>query len=148
MTVQDVGIRTVAEVAAARAVVVAYHAAIDRGRASTASPLFTEDAYFEVKGKGLRGRDEIAEFLRTREAQTDRHTVHLITSERVERADADEVELSSFVLLYLRGVGGYTLDRVLDTRHVLRRTTAGWLVAHRTSRPLHAPSDRDDKETA
>lgn len=125
-------------VAAARAVVVAYHAAIDRGRATQGLSLFTEDAEFEAKGTILRGRAEIERFLADRETERDRHTVHVITSEAVRRADPNEIDLSAFVLLYVRRPDGeYALDRVLDTVHLLRRTPEGWRVARRSSKPLH-----------
>jgi ketosteroid isomerase-like protein len=130
------------DIASARATVVAYHAAIDRSRATAALPLFAEDAHFEAKGEVLQGHAEIGGFLSYREAQRDRHTVHVIANETAEHVGADEVELSAFVLLHVRRPdGGYALERVLDTVHRVRRTDGGWRIARRSSRPLHEPSE-------
>jgi ketosteroid isomerase-like protein len=130
-----------------RDVVRAYHAAIDRGQAASALPMFTEDAYVEARDAVLRGQEEIGRFLRDRQAQTDRHTAHLITAEFVEHASDTEVETSAFVLVFVRGPQGeYAVDRVLDTRHVLRRTADGWRIARRYSHALHAGQTRNIEE--
>lgn len=151
MRVQDAGtesLQDIHDIASARATVVAYHAAIDRGRASSALPLFTEDARFEAKGTVLRGHREIGEFLHGREAQRDRHTVHVLANETAEQPNPDEVELSAFILLHVRRLDGdYALDRVLDTVHRVRRTTEGWQIAVRTSGPLHDAPVVDRKES-
>jgi ketosteroid isomerase-like protein len=130
--------RGVASVASARSVVVELHAAIDRGAALSALHLFTDDAYFEARGKTLRGTEEVAKFLSDRQAQTERQTFHLIANETVVDNGADEIELRAFLLVHVRrSEGHYRLDRVLDARHILRRTTDSWLIARRTIRPLH-----------
>jgi ketosteroid isomerase-like protein len=126
------------DIDAARAVLIEVHAAIDRGEARSALGLFTPDAHFEARGRVLQGTDEIARFLADREQQVDRQTFHLIANESVLSTTADEVELGAFLLVHVRGRDGrYTVDSVLDTRHVLRREATGWLIARRTLRPLH-----------
>lgn len=135
------------DIASARAVVVAYHAAIDRGRATAALPLFAENAHFEAKGQVLRGHAEIGRFLNHRESQRDRLTVHVIANETAEHVGADEVELSAFVLLHVRRPNGeYALERVLDTVHRVRRTDGEWCIARRSSRPLHERSEPDRRK--
>ncbi len=127
-------------VRAAEEVVLAYHRAIDDGRASEGIALFTDDAVFQAKGMHLVGRDAIAGFLNERQYQTERHTVHVVTNVRVTRGQPNEIELSALVLLHVRQADGrYDLERVLDTTHVMTRSAAGWRVHRRLSQPLHAP---------
>jgi ketosteroid isomerase-like protein len=127
----------------AQEVVLAYHRAIDTGRATAGVELFTDDATFQAKGIELVGREAIGGFLADRESQTDRHTVHVVANVSVVRAESDEIELSALVLLHVRHADGrYVLERVLDTTHVLTRGPSGWQIHRRFSRPLHAaPAD-------
>ena len=118
--------------------VLAYHRAIDTGHATDAISLFTDDAVFQAKGTELLGRDAIRVFMTDREAQAERHTVHVVANLVVRRAQDDEVELSALVLLHVRQPdGGYALERVLDTTHVVTRDLSGWKIHRRLSRPLH-----------
>ena len=128
---------------AAEDLVLAYHRAIDTGRATAGTQCFTEDALFQAKGVELVGREAIAGFFADREAQTDRHTVHVVANASVVRAQSDEIELSALILLHVRQAnGGYVLERVLDTTHVVTRGPSGWQIHRRYSRPLHAaPAD-------
>lgn len=128
---------------AAEEVVLAYHRAIDTGRATAGIQFFTDDAIFQAKGMELVGREAIGGFLADRQSQTDRHTVHVVANSSVVRAEPDEIELSALVLLHVRHTDGrYVLERVLDTTHVVTRGPDGWRVHRRFSRPLHgAPAD-------
>lgn len=128
---------------AAQEVVLAYHRAIDTGRALEAVGLFSDDAVFQAKGVELVGRDAITGFLADRQAQTGRHTVHVVANVSVVREDRDEVELRAFILLHVvQPDGRYDLERVLDTTHVIGRSAAGWRVQRRSSQPLHALQPR------
>jgi len=116
-----------------------YHGAIDRGRATEAIDLFTEDAVFQARGEELIGRAAIAAFLVERQAQIGRHTVHLVANERVIAAAVGEARVQAIVLLHVRQPDGrYLLERVLDTEHVLYCRASGWRIHRRLSRPLHA----------
>jgi ketosteroid isomerase-like protein len=119
-------------------VVLAYHRAIDAGHATEGIGLFTEDALFQARGSELTGRDAILGFLTEREAQRDRHTVHVVANAVARRRAADEAEVAALILLHVRQPdGGYALERVLDTVHVLRRNRGGWQICKRYSSPLH-----------
>ncbi len=123
-----------------RALVAGYHRDIDSGRATAGIHAFTDDAEFEAHGRIHRGRAEILEFLRSREADTARQTVHVLANELATGPDVPngEIELRAMVLLHVRQPDGtYALDRVLDTVHRLRCIDGEWLVGHRSSRPLH-----------
>ena len=125
---------------AALEVVVAYHRNIDLGRASAGIDLFEPDAVFQARGLELVGREAIAGFLADREAQRDRHTVHVLANQVVRQVSTDEIEVLALVLLHVRQPdGSYTLERALDTTHVVRRGPAGWLIHQRLSRPMHPP---------
>ncbi|GAA3999862.1 MULTISPECIES: nuclear transport factor 2 family protein [Streptomyces] len=125
-----------------RALVVSYHRDIDSGRATTAIGAFADDAEFEAHGKVFRGRDEILGFLKAREANTGRQTVHVLANEVVtgqdDASDDKRVEMQTMVLLHVRQPdGAYVLDRVLNTVHRFRYSRGQWRITQRTSRPLH-----------
>ncbi|MFI6703018.1 hypothetical protein ACIBJC_29445 [Streptomyces sp. NPDC050509] len=63
------------------ALVFGYHHDIDRGWATAGIDVFADDAAFEAHGRALRGRSEILDFLRAREADTPRQTVHVLADE-------------------------------------------------------------------
>nr|WP_241266727.1 nuclear transport factor 2 family protein [Streptomyces scabichelini] len=125
--------------------VVSYHRDIDRGRAAAGISAFADDAEFEAHGRVFRGRDEILGFLKAREANTGRQTVHVLANEVVTGQDDEDdgsddmrVELQTIVLLHVRQPDGtYVLDRVLSTVHRFRHSGGEWRITHRTSRPLH-----------
>lgn len=130
-----------AHLQAAADVVFAYHRAIDSGRATEGIELFAEDAVFQAKGMELIGRAAIAGFLTEREAQTDRHTMHVVANTTARSSESNQIELTGFVLLHVRRLDGrYELERVLDTTHVLRPCASGWQILKRLSRPLHPPA--------
>jgi len=123
------------------AVLVDFLTAVDRGQATLALELFTPDASFDARGQQLHGHDEIRRFLVAREADSDRHTAHLVTNEVVRRCTADELELTALLLLHERGADGrYHVERVLDTVQVFRRTDNDWRIQHRATTPLHPPA--------
>ncbi len=128
-----------------RALVVSYHRDIDSGRATAGIGAFADDAEFEAHGRVFRGRDEILGFLKAREADTGRQTVHVLANEVVTGHDDEDdgsgrkrVELQAMVLLHVRQPdGAYVLDRVLNTVHRFRHSGGEWRITRRTSRPLH-----------
>lgn len=124
------------------ALVVGYHRDIDRGRATAGIDVFADDAEFEAHGRVFRGRSEILDFLRAREADTTRQTVHVLANEvttvQTGGPHGTSVQLQALILLHVRQPeGAYVLDRVLNTTHQFRRTGGKWRIARRASRPLH-----------
>lgn len=63
------------------ALVVGYHHDIDAGRATAGIDVCADDAELEAHGKVFRGRGEILDFLRARETDTARRTVHVLAKE-------------------------------------------------------------------
>ncbi len=129
-----------ADAAACRALLVDFLTAIDHGRASEALDLFTPDASFATDDGQLRGHGEIAAFLTAREAETDRHTAHLIGNDIVNRTGHDELELKAMLVLHRRAHDGrWHIERILDTTQGFQRTIAGWRITARTTTPLPPP---------
>jgi len=121
-------------VSACRGVLIDFLAAIDRGRATDALDLFTSDASFAARGSQLHGREAIAAFLADREAQTHRHTVHVVANDTVRERTDEQLTLTALLLLYERaGDGSFELDRVLNTTQTFRRGPDGWRIAHRAT---------------
>ncbi|MBN9035922.1 MAG: nuclear transport factor 2 family protein [Rhizobiales bacterium] len=116
----------------------AYHYDIDRGAATKGIVHFTDDAVFEAQGKRYEGRDGVMSFLTNREAQTDRHTVHVITGPRFSRGDDGSLLVGTIILISVRDAEGqYTISKAVDTVHRFVETRDGWLIASRLSKPLH-----------
>lgn len=129
------------DAATCHAVLASFLAAIDRGQASTALNLFTDEASLDARRRRLHGRDEIQAFLTHRETEH-RHTAHLLGNCTTRATSADELELTALLFLHERRPDGcYELHRVLDTTQVFRRSPHGWRIHIRTVQPLHPPID-------
>jgi ketosteroid isomerase-like protein len=127
-----------AGVAACRATLIDFLAAIDHGHATTALDLFTDDASFAARGQQLHGHEAIGAFLDEREAETERHTVHVVTNDVLRSASDDEIVLSAMLLLHERDSDGrYAIQRVLDTTQTFRRDRDRWRIRDRSTRPIH-----------
>lgn len=115
-----------------------YHYDIDRGAATNGIVHFTTDAVFEAQGNRYEGRDGVMEFLRNREAQKDRHTVHVITGPRFSRGEDGSIVVGTIIMIGVRDASGqYNFGRAVDTVHRFVETKDGWLIAARQSKPLH-----------
>lgn len=118
-------------------VVADYHDAIDRGTATAALRFVADGAEFEMRGQQLTGQG-LADFLAAREAQTDRFTFHHLVEQRVVNRGPGSITLGGRVLVYGWSTrGAYDLERILDITHELHPVDGAWLIARRTSRPLH-----------
>lgn len=118
--------------------VIAYHYDIDRGAATNGIANFADDAVFEAHGELHEGRGAIMEFLKHREGQSDRKTVHVITGPRFSRTVDNGIEVGAIALINVQGTDGqYACSRVLDMVHRFVETPDGWLIKSRRSRPLH-----------
>lgn len=127
--------------AACRATLVDFLSAIDRGRATEALDLFTDDASFAARGQQLHGREAIAGFLRERQGEASRHTVHVIANDVVRAAGEDELVLTATLLLHEREQDDrYAIHRALDTTQTFRRHSDRWRIAARRTRPIHLTS--------
>ncbi|MBV1942571.1 nuclear transport factor 2 family protein [Streptomyces sp. BV286] len=128
-----------------RALIVGYHRDIDSGRATAGIGTFADDVEFEARGRVVRARDEILGFLKGREADTGRQTVHVLAHEVVTGQDDEDdgsgrkrVELQAMVVLHVQPPdGAYVLDRVLNTVHRFRHSGGEWRITRRTPRALH-----------
>lgn len=96
------------DVTGCHTVLIDFLAAIDHGHATTAVDLFTDDASFAAGGQQLHGRDAISRFLAEREAEIERHTVHLVANEVSRQVTDSEVELDALIVLFVRQPTGYT----------------------------------------
>jgi len=125
-------------VAACRATLVDFLSAIDHGRAADALELFTEDASFAARGQQLHGRPAIAGFLQERQAETGRHTVHVLANEVVRSRSDDRLELTATLLLHEREPDGrYAIERALDTTQTFHRHHDRWRIHTRSTQPIH-----------
>ncbi len=137
-TPQQVTLTSNAAAVGCHTVLIDFLAAIDHGHATTAVDLFTDDASFAARGQQLQGRDAISWFLAEREAETERHTVHVVANEVARQITDNRVELDALIVLLVRQPTGYSIDRILDTTQVFSWTEAGWRIACRSTRPVDA----------
>ncbi len=128
--------------------IVRYHRDIDRGRATQGIGRFADDARFQARGEEHIGREAILAFLRNREANTTRHTMHLIANPVTTFADDDAVSISAVIIVHaMDDQGTYAVDNVLDTTHRFTRSAdGGWLIVDRTSSRLHSRPQTSFKE--
>ncbi len=119
-------------------VLVAFLTAVDHHRATDALPYFTDDAQIVARGRHLNGREQISRFLAERQADTARHTAHLIVNEVFEHLNTDEIQLRARVVLLLhQPTHGYHVDQIVETTQTFRATATGWRIAQRDESPLH-----------
>lgn len=100
---------------------------IDRVRAAAGIDEFADDAEFEAHSQVFRGRSEILDFLRAREADVASHAFHVLAKEVTSAQDggphAKSVELRALILPHVRQPeGAHALDRVLSTTHQFSHT--------------------------
>jgi len=127
--------------------IMSYHGDIDRGRATHGISRFADDATFQARGEMNIGRDAILTFLRNREANTKRHTLHLVANPVTTFDGDDDLSISAVVVLHVMDdTGHYVLDNVLDTTHRFTRSDRGWLIVERTSSLLHPRAEPNTKE--
>ena len=118
--------------------IVRYHYDIDRGAATEGIGNFVDHAVFEAHGELYEGREAILGFLRKREANQARKTVHVITCPRFGRTEDGDIEVGAIGLINVQGEDGvFTCSRVLDLVHSFEGTPNGWLIKARRSKPLH-----------
>lgn len=119
-------------------VVHAFHRHIDRGQATRGISLVAEDADFTIRGQRMQGRAAVADFLARREAQADRHTVHVIGSSIVSPAPGGALTVESLLLMHTRDAeGALRLDQVFEIVHTLVVHEGSWQIRDRSMTPLH-----------
>lgn len=124
----------------ALSVVLRLYEAIDSGRATEAIPLFTEDAVLEHPDHALEGAEEISAFLTRREADTERHTVHLFTNVLTRQLDDGDIEVRGVMMIHMPdATGAWQMMRLLRVRHLLRLVDAEFLIGARLREPLEQP---------
>jgi uncharacterized protein (TIGR02246 family) len=116
----------------------------DTGAVDDYVGLFTEDALWEMPqnpntglpGSTRRGRDDIAAGVHERRAQgvqgPGSNTLHVITTISVNVRDDDTATAHSYFLYYGTTVTAPTLHTMGQYHDTMRRTPAGWKLAHRT----------------
>lgn len=118
-------------------VIADYHDLIDRGHALAALQHVAEEVNFAMRGQHMN-RQELEDFLTAREQQTDRLTYHSLIGQRLEASRDGETVVAGRALIYAWNERGfYELERILNVTHVLVRSGDRWLIAKRTSSPLH-----------
>lgn len=122
-----------------RAVLIGFLSAIDHGRATEGLGVFTDDACLTARGERLQGHEAIKRFLAQREAETHRHTVHVIANDTIQQTDGQLLELRTTLILHVRQPDGtYCIEGILESTQTFRRTDAGWRINHRDVWPLHS----------
>lgn len=121
-------------------VVLALYGAIDAGEASSAAPLFTQDAVWQTTARRAEGIEAIAQFLGDREADRERRTIHAVSNIRTSSTEEDHLEIDVLLTVYTPTPSGqspsWAVEFVGGVTHVLRLDDGEWRIASRTpSRP-------------
>jgi hypothetical protein len=118
-----------------------FSACIDRGRATEAIDLFTDDGVVEIGGRTFNGRAEVLEFLTAREAHADRQTRHLGANFDFRMTGPDGAQASALVVVFATaGDAPSTAPQIVsDCELTFRRDPeTGWRVASRRHRRFAA----------
>ena len=116
--------------------IVRYGLAVDTGDAARTVAVFSEDGVYDADVRLMRGREEVADMVRS-----DRHQdmvgrcAHQIGPALV-RVDGDRATALGYSRVYLRGDDGIDVYRVSMNRWELERRAGGWLITRRLTRLL------------
>ena len=106
--------------------IVRYGLAVDTGDAARTVAVFSEDGVYDADVRLMRGREEVADMVRS-----DRHQgmvgrcAHQIGPALV-RVDGDRATALGYSRVYLRGDDGIDVYRVSMNRWELERRAGGW----------------------
>jgi hypothetical protein len=132
---------TADERSAALETVYLFHRHIDRGQATRSAELVAPDADFTIRGQRMQGHAAVLDFLTWREAQVDRHTLHVLTSSIVTRSAPSVLSVESILLMHARDEDGVLrLGDAFEIVHGLVLDGGRWLIRDRTMSPVHAPA--------
>jgi uncharacterized protein (TIGR02246 family) len=122
----------------------AYGPLVDTGDADAVSGLWAEDGEYDVEGWHMRGREDIAEMVRSSAHQglISRGAAHFLGPVCVD-IDGDHAiaVCESIVVRRDDDGGGYRVWRAGANHVTLRRTAEGWRIAKRTSRALDGSTE-------
>ena len=116
--------------------IVRYGLAVDTGDADRTTAVFATDGVYDADVRLMRGREEIADMVRS-----DRHQgmvgrcAHQI-GPAVVRIDGDRAVALGYSRVYLRGDDGIEVYRVSMNRWELARRAGAWMIVHRLTRLL------------
>jgi uncharacterized protein (TIGR02246 family) len=129
-------LRRVEDELAIHRLIVRYGLAVDTGDADRTTAVFAADGVYDADVRLMRGRDAIADMVRS-----DRHQgmvgrcAHQI-GPAVVRVDGDRAVALGYSRVYLRGADGIAVYRVSMNRWDLERRGADWVIARRLTRLL------------
>ncbi|WP_433566704.1 nuclear transport factor 2 family protein [Nocardia sp. CA-151230] len=110
---------------------------VDGGRAEEALALFSPDAVFQTPLRVNRGTEEVRAALEKRGAQHDRRTRHVVTNVRMWASDADEVQLTGTLLLFvLSDPDPLVPSRIAQLQDTFVLRGGRWLIKSHGSTPL------------
>lgn len=116
--------------------IVRYGLAVDTGDPDRTAAVFAADGIYDADVRRMRGRDAVADMVRS-----DRHQgmvgrcAHQI-GPAVVRIDGDRAVALGYSRVYLRGDDGIGIYRVSMNRWELERRDGGWLIVRRLTRLL------------
>ncbi|NKY60721.1 nuclear transport factor 2 family protein [Nocardia flavorosea] len=121
----------------------AYGPLVDAGEADAAAALWTEDGVYDVEGWRMAGRAELRAMVRS-DAHQDiigGGSAHFFGPPHIERIEGDEAEAFCESILVRHEDGKFYIWRAGVHRIELRRTSDGWCVTRRVTRPLNGSAE-------
>ena len=116
--------------------IVRYGLAVDTGDAARTVAVFSEDGVYDADVRLMRGREEVADMVRSARHQgMVGRCAHQIGPALV-RVDGDRATALGYSRVYLRGDDGIDVYRVSMNRWELERRAGGWLITRRLTRLL------------
>jgi uncharacterized protein (TIGR02246 family) len=124
-----------------------YGPAVDAGDADAVAGLWAEDGEYDVEGRHMRSRAEVAEMVRSPAHQglIRGGSAHFLGPVRVEiDGDAAVAVCESILVRHNEDGSGYRVWRAGANHVMLRRTAAGWRIVKRTTRALDGSAEARD----
>jgi ketosteroid isomerase-like protein len=108
-----------------------YHDHVDAGDALKALDLFTTDAVVELPGRTVEGTEQLKDFLTSRQAKTDRVTMHILNNLRVVQIADDEYAVKTLTLVYLVKDGAKEFEGLIGVNWHVRKEGDRFLISRR-----------------
>lgn len=123
--------------------IASYGPAVDRGDSSAASDLWAPEGAYDVGGMiRVEGADAIGALFDgpTHQSLVAQGVAHVLSTPRIA-ITGDRACAVNYSCMFVRGVNGFTTQRVAANRWILTRVDGSWRVTERINRLLDGSAD-------
>ena len=146
LTALEERLRRVEDELAISRLIASYGPLVDAGDAEAVAALWVEDGQYEVAGRHMRSRADIAAMVHSPAHQDliGGGSAHFLGPVCVDVDRDQAVAVCESILVRRSDDGGYRVWRASANHLTLRRTTAGWRIVKRTTQALDGSQQARD----